>query len=607
VKPNISLHQKLFKDMYLTVIISVILISLTASVFSVFNASSHITDSLQKLTSQKIDNIEVNLDIIENNIRSIVFNPQLQDYLLRYNSGFYPNKTELKIEVNQLVQNLTRFFPQTENLLVYAQDGELVGSLFEVDGNQNIASYPWFTEAVESQGATIWMTDYGRVQERNDNKNFISHTYKKIKNFRLRNDVKLGDEIGSFVIEYNFDSISELLKNPDASTAIFVLNQDGTILSSNEKNLIGSQSDLLDFLEIGQSKIVRRNKQKQIIFSNRIFTTDEIWYCVSVIPYSTIFADAKMIIIISLLLALLILIISFGVSWKNANSISLVFQEMHNKFGLIESGKKDVKLESTSNITEINQLINHFNQMAARLDQLIYEVFNSELKKEQITSEMKEAKLQALQMQINPHFLYNTLDTINWTALMQGNKDVSKMVLALGELFRSNVDMTEIMTTIQKEVKRVELYLFLEKIRFGEKIDWEINVQENLLENEIICFLLQPLVENSIIHGLEPNRYNGKITIDISQAGKDIQISVKDNGSGISADKQQNLQDMWLAIKNHTIDASHENGNVGLRNIMKRLILIYDTDANFVISSADTGTTIQIKYPAINNNAIYKR
>lgn len=156
--------------MYLTVIVSVILIGITASTFLIYNSLSHISDNLQKLTTQKTSNIKINLDIIENNIHSITFNPQLQDYLLRYNSGYYPNKTELKIEVNQLVQDLTRFFPQTVNLLVHAKDGELVGSLYEVKNNQNIESYPWFKEISDSQENTFWMTRNGRLQNSDGNR-----------------------------------------------------------------------------------------------------------------------------------------------------------------------------------------------------------------------------------------------------------------------------------------------------------------------------------------------------------------------------------------------------------------------------------------------------
>lgn len=593
--------------MYLTVIVSVILIGITASTFLIYNSLSHISDNLQKLTTQKTSNIKINLDIIENNIRSITFNPQLQDYLLRYNSGYYPNKTELKIEVNQLVQDLTRFFPQTVNLLVHAKDGELVGSLYEVKNNQNIESYPWFKEISDSQENTFWMTRNGRLQNSDGNRSFISHVIKKIKNYRVKHNAKLGEDLGYFVIEYNFDSISELLKTPDKYTSIFLLNSDGKILSSTEKKEIGKQSDLLLFIEIGKAKIVRRDQQKQIISGDKIMIQGETFYCVALIPYSVVMSDAMKNIVMSLIMALMILIISYGVSWKNANSISLVFQDMRNKFELIESGANHVQMESTSNITEINQLISHFNQMAERLDDLVYKVFNSELKKEQLTSEMKEAKLQALQMQINPHFLYNTLDTINWTALTQGNKDISRMVLALGELFRSNVDMSEIMTTIQKEITRIELYLFLENIRFGEKFVWEINVQDNLLEKEIICFMLQPLVENSIIHGLETHRNKGKIAIQISQESENILLEVQDNGSGISKEKLLHLQELWQLSNNHTNATDQGTNYVGLRNIMKRLRLIYENEADFKIISSSNGTTIQIKYPVIINHFLLER
>lgn len=597
---NISLHHKLFKATYLTVFLSVALISLFAFSLIFFYSSNNIMNNIQEITKQKVTLIEINLGIIDELVRSIVFNSQLQDALHKYNVSQIASKNDLRIEMKKIVQNLTMFFPQVQNLLVYAKDGELVGSLYSVSENHNIVDQLRGTSLIESKGNMLWFTDEGLISS-DKPPQFIAKVVKTIRSIKFTNEMKLGDDLGFFELHYNFSSISNLLQKPDKTTEFFLINSTGITLGSSEKFDVGKRTELINYKSIKTPKIILINNQRKIIYSRIVESFNENWYCFCVMPYSTVFSDVKTIMFTAFSMAIIILVISFMLSWKNANEISFVFQDMNNKIEQIEKGKKNVQVESKSSILEVEQLVQHFNHMALRLDDLVYELYSAEIKKEAMISEMKEAKLQALQMQINPHFLFNTLDTINWAALIQGNKEVSKMVLALGDLFRMNVNMSESLTVIRDEIKRVELFMYLEKIRFGNKIEWGFDVDEDLLDYEIMSFLLQPIVENAIIHGIEPLEKTGKILISIKQKKEKICVIIKDNGQGIPTHTLAQLQHQWTAIDILKKQIKTNNGNIGLSNIVNRLYLLYQDNFQFNIESDSLGTEVIIIFPLSKN------
>ena len=304
-----------------------------------------------------------------------------------------------------------------------------------------------------------------------------------------------------------------------------------------------------------------------------------------------------MSILICAVISVLLLIGFLLVSLRNAESISRPVRLLEKKCELVAKGRFDIRNEN-SGILEIDRLFTRFKDMAEQLDNLIHKVYEAKIKEQSLIAESRQAQMQALQMQINPHFLYNTLDSINWMALMAGNEEVSEMILALGQLFRSNMNTSGIYAKVSNAVENVRLYMYLQQVRFEEGLEYQIEVEDDVKDAMILKNLIQPLVENSIKHGIEPWNIKGSVHISIKRSGDLISLAVQDNGHGIAKEQLDHLRQQWKDIDKEEEEGNTGKGSVGLRNIMRRPWLCYGSKASFVISSSkEKGTSTLINFP----------
>ncbi|MEN3185891.1 MAG: PocR ligand-binding domain-containing protein [Atribacterota bacterium] len=214
---------------------------------------------------------------------------------------------------------------------------------------------------------------------------------------------------------------------------------------------------------------------------------------------------------------------------------------------------------------------------------------------------LKETELKALEAQINPHFLYNALDSIQWLATLHGAKDIQKVVYALGKLLRYSLDRKGGIVTLREELEHVENYLLIQKIRYGDKISYVINVQPTILSFPFPKFVLQPLVENAIEHGIEPKGVSGTITISgwLEEESKAV-LEISDNGIGMSDALQRSLMIKKECEEEELISRDHttQRRRIGLVNIQKRMAYYYGSKYQFAIESIkNVGTTIRLCIP----------
>ena len=208
---------------------------------------------------------------------------------------------------------------------------------------------------------------------------------------------------------------------------------------------------------------------------------------------------------------------------------------------------------------------------------------NLELREKLLSSELneKEAELLLLQEQINPHFLYNTLDALYFMAVIDQTDDIAEMVKALSDVFKLSLNKGDKIITIANELKKIEAYMKIQNLRYQNKFTLEIDVAENILQEKILTFLLQPIVENAVTHGLENKLGSGVVSIVGYREGEEIRITVHDNGVGI--DDMQRL----------------ENG-YGVKNIRERIRLFYGDEYDVLFeSSSGEGTTVFFHFPVL--------
>jgi sensor histidine kinase YesM len=244
---------------------------------------------------------------------------------------------------------------------------------------------------------------------------------------------------------------------------------------------------------------------------------------------------------------------------------------------------------------EAGVLTKSFNSMITTIKDLIFLEYEKTIEIKNIQLKQKETQLRFLFSQINPHFLYNTLDNIRIRAALAGNQDVADMIMLLVDFFRSNLETSAQFVSIEKELNLIKVYLELVCFRYPN-LQIEFNIDKTLLAVEMPSFILQPLVENSLLHGLRSRNYQGKITISLYEdTGKTVILAVSDNGIGLDGSSRKRIEKMLEA---EDIDSVQSEHHIGIINVVQRLRMFYD--GGRVLSYEDNpegGVTAIMKIP----------
>jgi len=278
----------------------------------------------------------------------------------------------------------------------------------------------------------------------------------------------------------------------------------------------------------------------------------------------------------------LTILFSFIISLQIARPIKL----LRNTIKVVEQGNFDIqaKIERSD---EIGELGKDFNIMVQKIKELLQLIIEEQQNK-------RKSELKALQAQINPHFLYNTLDSVIWMAEDRQHQQVIEMAAALAKLFRISISGGREIISIGEEVEHVRQYLIIQKMRYKDRLDYEICVPEDLFPYRTVKIILQPLVENAIYHGIKNSPSPGKIIIDGSICYNGIELKVKDNGVGMSAEVLARIMEDTQG------ERAFVRRGVGVRNVDERIKLYFGNNYGIqFFSSEGEGTEVRIRLPAI--------
>lgn len=316
---------------------------------------------------------------------------------------------------------------------------------------------------------------------------------------------------------------------------------------------------------------------KFIFFEETI--PDLNWKLIYIISESTLlnnFSYTKRLLIFSFsFLAIFAVLFLIFISENITSPITRLIYQMRN----LEQSKLQNSIKFARK-DEIGDLLNSFYQMLKRIDELVIKVYEEEIAR-------KNAEINLLYMQLNPHFLYNTLDTINALAELGRCEDVSLVSISLAKFLRESLNFSTSTIPLFQEIQHTEHYLTIMKIRFSGKLSYKITTEDDsVFDAEVPRHLLLPLVENSIVHGFKNKKDGAKILIRSKKAEDKLRIEVVDNGCGIE----------WQKITQ--IKENINNGSIGISNIIKRLKILYDNQFHFEISSkAGFWTKVVIEIP----------
>ncbi len=460
------------------------------------------------------------------------------------------------------------------NIAAVANNGQSILN----DGEDKFTDYidvyeqSWYKEAMEKKGGMAISSSH--VQ------NAIEDSYKWVITLsKALVNYNTGQNEGVFFVDLNYRSISELCSNNKIGNKgyIFILDDKGKIVYHPKQQLLYGGLIHENISEIMLSE------EEHFVSGDNLYTLSKSpktgWTVVGVVNTEELFKNNKkaesMYLIVSLVLLTGVLLISSVI----AKEITKPIRQLRDSMSMVEEGEFEKANVSITTQNEIGSLANSFNVMTERIHTLMEQNIYEQTQK-------RKNEMKALQAQINPHFLYNTLDSIIWMSEAGRNEEVVLMTSALARLLRQSISNDREQVTIAEEVDYVKSYLTIQKMRYKDKLEYSIDVSPEISKVKIIKFALQPLVENAIYHGLKYKETRGNLMIRGYKEGEKACIIIEDDGAGIPPQ-----------IKAHIFEErKKEKGRkgVGAPNVQKRLQLYYGPEYGLTYKDREGGGTVVI-------------
>ncbi|NBD26918.1 cache domain-containing sensor histidine kinase [Paenibacillus glycinis] len=586
---TVSIKTKLLFS-YL-VLIFVPLIVLTTLTY--WRVSSQMEDNMLRTSQNALDQSETYLETKLSNLLNatdiIYFDKTLQD-VHTTNPAIYD---EDFIQQNIDQNNLTTLFNQIErnadvqrirlyirDIPGYSYDNASFFVFKDLDG------LPWYEVLKASKSVVTWIAPDRFASETNNGTPIISLARRiTIKTFNVTD--------GVIRIDMREPVVNAIVKQANVTSMglSYIVNSGGDLISASGNARLLADRELRAAAEnaargSGTSSDIRAGKDDYLTLSRPVANSD--WTFISVIPYSEIKSTGKDIRFYMILMLLATGLISFFLAYLWFNSSALRLKHLAKNIRKVTGGDFTTRIRVSSR-DEIGQISRDFNYMVTEMAAMIEERFETGKK-------IKSLELRSLQSQINPHFLYNSLDMINWSAVMSGNAEIETMIQSLSTFYKIGLSKGDDIIPVKNEIEHVKAYVTLQNLRYQDQIRLEVAVDEEVLTLEMLKITLQPIVENAILHGiLRTPAKSGTIRIAGARRGDVFVFTVADDGNGMPAEIVAQILDR------ETVDEFH---GYGIKNIHERIQLQYGAAYGLSYESAPgRGTTVSITLPAIARRA----
>lgn len=493
-----------------------------------------------------------------------------------YSYNAIDDENKFKETMNAFFSNVVSLREEIISVSLYkVSTGELIASNGSTGVHDNVKNEEWFNQTfATSEAKLIPVLNIPTTQNPAYPNSFSISRYASYDKNNTFDAV--------LHIEFSFNAIVNLLSETALGEGgnFLIYDKNYRIVYSSLPKDLGDKISILKELVVGNGHYSISN-HSYFVFASSISNTS--WRLGVFLNYDAVSEAIKSFTIYILITGGVLLFVGSFVAFlairKSVKPILLLSKEMTEIVSLEDMPSKILDIKGSREVVELD---NSFKALIGRIDdlkdKLIYE-----------KEEQRKSELQALQNQINPHFLYNTLDSI--LALIDKNKNMEaeEMIVALSRFFRISISKGKNIITLKKEIEHANNYLLIQKLRFGDAFDYSFDVEDDILNVDVVKLILQPIIENSINHGLKEGE---KGTIKVKGYKKDgfIILSISDNGYGM-------LEETRIALENSLKDESETKG-VGLKNVYLRLRVYYGDKADIKIEcKLDEGTTISLIIP----------
>ena len=564
--------------MVLCAVVIVVAISLRFTRTSVFDNAVVYTRTIVRQTNQNIDSY---IDYMDNIVTMVSGSRDTQSFLY--------NKDEETLQVSECRQRLVEQFrtilksrSDIRNIGLIQKDGN---RLFNNGGQQKNAyldldTQAWYKNAITSNRSVLTSSHVQHVIR--GERPWVITVSRGVRNF-----TGSGNREGVVFIDLNYSAISELCDQNSIGSKgyVFLLDQDGNVVYHPQ------QQQLYNELQTENIDLVMNTDKETLMDGSgdnaKIYTISRSektgWTVVGCTNVAELLKDSKKARSIYVLVAAILVIVALVLSNLISRNITRPLQQLRDSMARVQEGDFGAAEVEVTSRNEVGSLTRSFNVMTSRIQELMKQNIYEQQQK-------RKSELKALQSQINPHFLYNTLDSIIWMAEGKKNEEVVVMTASLARLLRQSISNEEEQVPIGQEVEYARSYLTIQKMRYKDKLEFQIQVDAQIMGVPIIKLVLQPLIENAIYHGLKYKEGKGLLIVRGYREGENAVIQIKDNGAGMD---EQTLSHIFEKHK-----VNYRSNGVGVYNVQKRLQLYYGMDYGITYSSRQgEGTTASIVIP----------
>lgn len=405
---------------------------------------------------------------------------------------------------------------------------------------------------------------------------------------RIASKKEKEEELGICSISVSAKYFQDIMKNANITSEglVYLMSENGRMITSSNSSILQKMQKKGILLNYGAELFMEKKKEGQKeYYITRQNVDGASWQMILIIPESE-YEDQYRFLWLSAALMLgsmiaVIVLMSYLLSGYYVGRLKKLNAEMTG----LESGNLNANLPITTEEDEIEEIYHNFNGMVQEVQRLMQEHY-------QLGKEVKMAEVRALQAQINPHFLYNTLDLINWISMDYGAEEIGTLTWNLARFYRLSLNHGKSLISIGEEVEHVEVYVNIENYHFDNAISLEVDVPEELKNYACLNIILQPFVENAIVHGIaeKPDIESCEIRIRARREEQDIIFSVQDDGPGVDVEQMQKETQQDIRTAQH---------GYGVRNINFRLKLCFGEKYGVTYLESEKGTHVEIKIPVM--------
>ena len=556
---NLSIKIKLVSVLFIQILIPLILVGF----LSYKNSESILKDNAADYSRDILHMISLRLDDYVSNLTQIsqdlLYEEKIYDALKSSREIKDPLKQyEYENSVNSHLKMVVISRPEIRSLSIYANDGRIY---YQDDntidaGSRDVIPYDKMLEKARGLKGKpcLYVASEGRK-------------VKDIYMVRQINDRDRFFELGLLVVHVKKEVLDQVYQGLTGNLRnILILTPEMELIASRDYNDLTIMSDKL--YENIEGDVGESIDESSGLFISHITQESTGWKIVAYQALDVLYADAESLKYIIIMLCIVVVVVLTILTLFIAVDIVQPINKLVNGMKMVQAGESNVQIQ-VDREDELGFLHKAFNEMSSEIHHLVNWVY-----REQLTR--KEAELKALQSQINPHFLFNTLEAINWMAQLNNVPEISSTVSDLSDLMEASIGRDDRLITIEEEFTYADKYISLQKRRFGDRLELIKDVDPEVNSIKIPRLLIQPLIENAVYHGIERNRGKGIITLKAYIKDGYVSVEVIDNGAGMEPEELEELK-ARLSMDNDTYfkNLGNKRRSIGIENVNRRIKLFY--------------------------------